>query len=170
MNKTNPESMGAIPKDVTKIHTNNLPNHQNHDHMHLKSLEQRCHSLRPDSSNMQSSMSSSFQSSYDFKIQDHSPHKVKTKGKAGKPFCEFCKNNNEEKSVYMSHVLKDLEGRVVCPVRLMPLLIDLCVHIQNTFYYYPSMNKLFKSIQCTKDQPLLLRLLLTFVIYFSGTL
>ena len=43
-------------------------------------------------------------------------NKIKSRIKARKPFCEFCKNNNEHRSVYSSHVLKDMDGRVVCPV------------------------------------------------------
>ena len=129
MNKTNPESIGAIPKDMTKTHTTNLPKHQTHDHVNLKSLEQRSQSLLPDSINLLPSIGSSFQSSYDLKNYDHSQHKAKSKGKAGKPFCEFCKNNNEDRSVYMSHVLKDLEGRVVCPVSLMLSIIELYIYI-----------------------------------------
>ena len=43
-------------------------------------------------------------------------YKNKSRIKARKPFCEFCKNNNEQRSVYSSHVLKDMDGRVVCPV------------------------------------------------------
>ena len=125
MSKTNPESMGAIPKDMAKTHTNNLPSYQNHDQMNLISLEQQASSVLPDSINVLPRMSSSFQTTYDLKTHDHSQHKAKTKGKVGKPFCEFCKNNNEERSVYMSHVLKDLEGRVVCPVRF-------------TFFYFSS--------------------------------
>ena len=125
MTKTNQESMGAVPKDITKTHTTNLPRHQNYDHSSLKPLEQFPQSLLPDSINLLPIISSSFQSSHDLKNYDHSQHKAKSKGKAGKPFCEFCKNNNEEKSVYMSHVLKDLEGRVVCPVKFMLLVIEL---------------------------------------------
>lgn len=30
--------------------------------------------------------------------------------------CVFCRNNGEEESFYASHSLKDLEGRVTCPV------------------------------------------------------
>jgi len=30
--------------------------------------------------------------------------------------CVFCKNNGEEESYYKRHVLKDSEGRIVCPV------------------------------------------------------
>ena len=52
-----------------------------------------------------------------FQYHESSQYKTKSKVKAGKPFCEFCKNNNEDRSVYNSHVLKDMEGRVVCPVR-----------------------------------------------------
>lgn len=30
--------------------------------------------------------------------------------------CVFCRNNKEDESVYTSHVLKDSEGRTVCPI------------------------------------------------------
>ena len=53
----------------------------------------------------------------DLQCKEKLQNKTKTRTKPGKPFCEFCKNNNEDKSVYLSHVLKDMEGRVVCPVR-----------------------------------------------------
>ena len=36
--------------------------------------------------------------------------------KTSKKFCVFCKNNGERSDIYMSHVLKDSEGRVTCPV------------------------------------------------------
>ena len=48
-------------------------------------------------------------------------YKNKSRIKARKPFCEFCKNNNEQRSVYSSHVLKDMDGRVVCPVSFFPV-------------------------------------------------
>lgn len=31
-------------------------------------------------------------------------------------FCSFCKNNNETPEVYNSHVVKDPDGRTLCPV------------------------------------------------------
>jgi hypothetical protein len=31
-------------------------------------------------------------------------------------FCAFCKNNNETPEMYSSHILKDIDGRTVCPV------------------------------------------------------
>ena len=43
----------------------------------------------------------------------------KVRSKVGKPFCEFCKNNNEQPEVFTSHVLKDMEGRVICPVSVI---------------------------------------------------
>jgi protein nanos 1 len=30
--------------------------------------------------------------------------------------CVFCKNNDEEEEVYKQHILKDLKGRIVCPI------------------------------------------------------
>jgi len=43
-------------------------------------------------------------------------------------FCVFCKNNNETESVYSSHVLKDTDGKVVCPA----LYIYKCPICNNT--------------------------------------
>jgi len=43
-------------------------------------------------------------------------------------FCVFCKNNNEAESVYSSHVLKDPDGKVVCPA----LYIYKCPICNNT--------------------------------------
>jgi len=34
----------------------------------------------------------------------------------GTQCCVFCRNNKEDESVYTSHVLKDSEGRTVCPI------------------------------------------------------
>ena len=31
-------------------------------------------------------------------------------------FCVFCKNNGEDESYYLSHTLKDDNGRVTCPI------------------------------------------------------
>ncbi|XP_036596640.1 nanos homolog 3-like [Trichosurus vulpecula] len=30
--------------------------------------------------------------------------------------CSFCKHNGESRNIYMSHMLKDEKGRVVCPI------------------------------------------------------
>ncbi|ESO09079.1 hypothetical protein HELRODRAFT_147488, partial [Helobdella robusta] len=30
--------------------------------------------------------------------------------------CAFCRNNHETKTMYMSHILKDANGDVVCPI------------------------------------------------------
>ena len=38
------------------------------------------------------------------------------KNKKAKKVCVFCKNNGERTDIYMSHVLKDTQGRVVCPI------------------------------------------------------
>ncbi|XP_007489148.1 nanos homolog 3 [Monodelphis domestica] len=32
------------------------------------------------------------------------------------PLCTFCKHNGESRNIYLSHSLKDDEGRVVCPI------------------------------------------------------
>ncbi|XP_027707142.1 nanos homolog 3 [Vombatus ursinus] len=32
------------------------------------------------------------------------------------PLCTFCKHNGESRNIYLSHTLKDEEGRVVCPI------------------------------------------------------
>lgn len=42
--------------------------------------------------------------------------KSKKKMKPVKNVCVFCKNNNEQPQVYQSHVLKDSEGRITCPI------------------------------------------------------
>ena len=36
--------------------------------------------------------------------------------KKAKKGCVFCKNNGEKSEIYLSHVLKDNEGRVLCPI------------------------------------------------------
>lgn len=41
--------------------------------------------------------------------------KLQRRAKA-KKICVFCKNNGETSSVYSSHVLKDCDGRVCCPI------------------------------------------------------
>merc|ERR1712156_1154013 len=53
---------------------------------------------------------------------------MRRSGKKLPTFCVFCKNNNESEAVYTSHVLKDQEGRVVCPA----LYIYKCPICQNT--------------------------------------
>ncbi|KAL3863866.1 hypothetical protein ACJMK2_005593 [Sinanodonta woodiana] len=42
--------------------------------------------------------------------------KEKRRVRKQKKCCAFCKNNGEPASVYQSHVLKDDEGRVACPI------------------------------------------------------
>lgn len=47
------------------------------------------------------------------------PTAVKKSKKNKKPLptdCVFCKNNGEDAKFYTQHVLKDQDGRVVCPV------------------------------------------------------
>ena len=41
--------------------------------------------------------------------------KVKKRVKT-QTFCTFCKNNNETPDVYNSHVVKDMNGRTMCPI------------------------------------------------------
>lgn len=55
--------------------------------------------------------------------------KKKTKKAKKLPtYCVFCKNNNESESVYTSHVLKDPDGKVVCPA----LYVYVCPICNNT--------------------------------------
>jgi len=55
--------------------------------------------------------------------------KKKTKKTKKLPtYCVFCKNNNESEAVYTSHVLKDPEGKVVCPA----LYVYVCPICNNT--------------------------------------
>uniref|UniRef100_F7BIJ7 Nanos-type domain-containing protein n=1 Tax=Ornithorhynchus anatinus TaxID=9258 RepID=F7BIJ7_ORNAN len=37
-------------------------------------------------------------------------------GPEGGPSCPFCRHNGEARHIYLSHNLKDAEGRVVCPI------------------------------------------------------
>ncbi|XP_069686133.1 uncharacterized protein [Periplaneta americana] len=50
-----------------------------------------------------------------------------SKKKTKKPIqeCVFCKNNGEQASFYQRHVLKDSEGRVVCPI-LRAYICPIC--------------------------------------------
>jgi protein nanos 1 len=43
---------------------------------------------------------------------------IRSKKRARKQIqeCVFCKNNGEQESYYKRHILKDSEGRVVCPI------------------------------------------------------
>lgn len=46
------------------------------------------------------------------------PRKIKKNHSPIHPYkeCSFCRNNGETKDVYSSHVLKDLKGKVTCPI------------------------------------------------------
>ena len=112
--KENPEQTGAIPKVFPKPDNTHIPKFDPFERTNQESW----HSFPQASSSDALSTKLKFQASNDSNYHDYPKGKSKSKAKAGKPFCEFCKNNNEERSVYMSHVLKDLEGRVVCPVSL----------------------------------------------------
>ena len=52
--------------------------------------------------------------------EEEAPKPVPSKRrKSKKPLpteCVFCKNNGEIANFYRSHILKDAEGKVVCPV------------------------------------------------------
>ena len=72
--------------------------------------------------------------------------------KTGKKFCVFCKNNGERTDIYMSHVLKDSEGRVMCPV-LRKYTCPLCgVSGDNahTIRYCPRNEGGFSSVSLLK--------------------
>lgn len=60
-------------------------------------------------------------------IKMHGKKKVKKTRKLP-TYCVFCKNNNESESVYSTHVLKDPDGKVVCPA----LYIYKCPICNNT--------------------------------------
>ena len=111
----NPEKFESKPNAHSQNYNLSAPTYLGYDNLYSDSWGISPISMPTDSANFSISRSP-FQSSPDSKSHDYPQIKTKTKVKAGKPFCEFCKNNNEEKSVYMSHVLKDLDGRVVCPV------------------------------------------------------
>ena len=111
----NPEKFGSKPNVYSQNYNFSAPTYLGYDNLYGDSWDTSPISMPTDSVNFSNSRLP-FQSTPDSKCYDFPQIKTKTKVKAGKPFCEFCKNNNEEKSVYMSHVLKDLEGRVVCPV------------------------------------------------------
>ena len=111
----NPQKCGSKPNAHSQNCNLSVPTYLGYDNLYGNSWDISTVSMPTDSVNFSNSRLP-FQSSSDSKCHDYSQIKTKTKVKAGKPFCEFCKNNNEEKTVYMSHVLKDLEGRVVCPV------------------------------------------------------
>ena len=114
----NPDQTGAIPKVFSKVDNTQLPNIDPVEGTNQESWSPLTQSYPTNVFNTPARTNLHFQYSNDSKYLDYQKCKTKSKSKAGKPFCEFCKNNNEERSVYMSHVLKDLEGRVVCPVSL----------------------------------------------------
>ena len=53
------------------------------------------------------------------------PIPVRNRRNIPKLVCHFCKRNNEQASVYTSHVCKDKSGIVICPV-LRNLRCDIC--------------------------------------------
>ncbi|KAK3094821.1 hypothetical protein FSP39_006671 [Pinctada imbricata] len=55
-----------------------------------------------------------------FKERKRAARKAKQKS-----ICVFCKNNGETASIYTSHVLKDEDGRVTCPI-LRKYMCPLC--------------------------------------------
>lgn len=44
--------------------------------------------------------------------------------------CVFCRNNGEEEAYYRKHLLKDIDGRVICPVLRYTLTIMLKCSVQ----------------------------------------
>ena len=67
--------------------------------------------------------------------------------KGGKNVCVFCKNNGEQNGVFSSHVLKDDEGRVSCPI-LRKYTCPLCGtsgDTAHTIKYCPLNNGDFTS-------------------------
>ncbi len=62
-------------------------------------------------------------------------------------FCVFCKNNGEDESYYLSHTLKDDDGRVVCPI-LSNYTCPICLAtgpVAHTIKYCPQ-NKVKESM------------------------
>lgn len=50
---------------------------------------------------------------------DMSKHTASRRKKNKKPLpteCVFCRNNGEEETYYRDHLLRDIDGRVQCPV------------------------------------------------------
>jgi len=61
-------------------------------------------------------------------------------------FCVFCKNNGEDESYYLSHTLKDDNGRVTCPI-LYKYKCPICHAtgpISHTIRYCPHNKRLLK--------------------------
>ena len=54
-------------------------------------------------------------------------------------FCVFCKNNGEDASYYLSHTLKDDNGRVICPILYRHSEPKLRISFQN-YLWKPIMN------------------------------
>jgi hypothetical protein len=51
----------------------------------------------------------------DIKIPTH--YYCKKKNKKPQPTeCVFCKNNGEDIKIYKTHLLKDINGRILCPI------------------------------------------------------
>ncbi|XP_041370622.1 nanos homolog 2-like [Gigantopelta aegis] len=72
--------------------------------------------------------------------------------KGGKKVCVFCKNNGEQASVFSSHILKDDEGRVSCPI-LRKYTCPLCGtsgDTAHTIKYCPLNNGDFTSTALLK--------------------
>jgi hypothetical protein len=75
----------------------------------------------------------------------------KTKPKQRRPktqmFCAFCKNNNETQEMYRSHILKDTEGKTVCPI-LQKYNCPICNNNGGEYAHTIRYCPLNKSGQC----------------------
>ena len=61
------------------------------------------------------------------------------KSKKSKKSCAFCKNNGEQPDIYLSHALKDNEGRVLCPIlrKYVCPMCGVCGDNAHTIRYCP---------------------------------
>ena len=74
------------------------------------------------------------------------------KNRKAKKVCAFCKNNGELPEIYSSHVLKDSDGRILCPV-LRKYVCPLCGvsgDDAHTIRYCPKNDGNFSSIALLK--------------------
>lgn len=76
----------------------------------------------------------------------------KQKNKKAKKICVFCKNNGEQPEIFSSHILKDSEGRILCPI-LRKYVCPLCGvsgDDAHTIRYCPKNEGNFSSVALLK--------------------